>query len=142
MDQNNFEHELFGTIPHVERVEKPWGYELHWAKTDTYVGKILHINKGKRYSLQYHDAKRETQMLLTGKVLLWIDDEKGNYGSVEMEPGKGYDVVPFQRHRLEALEDSDVVEVSTIELGTTYRLEDDTNRVDETEEVRSRPGRV
>jgi mannose-6-phosphate isomerase-like protein (cupin superfamily) len=123
-------------------VDKPWGYELHWAATDTYVGKILHITKGKRISLQYHDLKRESQMLISGRMLLWIDDEQGNYRSVEMETGKGYDIIPFQRHRLEALEDSDVIEVSTPEVGTTYRLEDDTNRQDETEDMRARPGRI
>ena len=142
MDKNTFEHEQFSTTPHVTRVEKPWGYELHWATKETYVGKVLHLNAGKRYSLQYHDAKRESQMLIKGKALLWADDEDGNYGAVDMQPFTGYDIVPYQRHRIEALEDTDIVEVSTPEIGTTYRLEDDAHRTDETEEVRSRPGRV
>src|SRR5690606_1823071 len=56
------------------RVEKPWGYELHWAKTDRYVGKIIHINAGHALSLQYHNKKEETIMLWSGRMLFEIKE--------------------------------------------------------------------
>ncbi len=59
----------------VTRVEKPWGYEVHWAITDRYVGKIIHINKGHALSLQYHNFKDETVYLLSGRLLFEIDVE-------------------------------------------------------------------
>ena len=58
----------------IPRVDKPWGYELHWAKTDRYVGKIIHIDKGHALSLQYHNKKDETIMLLSGKLLFEIQE--------------------------------------------------------------------
>ena len=57
----------------VTRVKKPWGYELHWAKTDRYVGKILHVEAGHALSLQYHDRKDETIYLYSGKMLFEIE---------------------------------------------------------------------
>ncbi len=57
----------------VTRVEKPWGYELHWAKTDRYVGKLIHVNKGHALSLQYHNVKDETIFLWSGKLLFEIE---------------------------------------------------------------------
>lgn len=141
MDKNKFDATKFSVQPFVNKVEKPWGYEIHWAQTPEYTGKIIHINKGKRLSLQYHDQKMETQCLLNGKVVCWLDNQEGEYVPVEMELGKGYTVVPFQRHRLEAIEDADVLEVSSPESGTTFRLEDDYKRPDETEELRKAPDR-
>lgn len=122
--------------PPARRVEKPWGWELLWAETPNYVGKILHISAGKRLSLQYHDQKLETQYLMQGRVVLLLEHDDGSLREVPMEPGKGYTIYPFQRHRLIALEDSDIVEVSTPETGMTYRLDDDYQRPDETEAMR------
>ena len=59
----------------IARVEKPWGYELHWAKTDRYVGKVIHINAGHALSLQYHNQKDETIMLWSGKLLFEIQQD-------------------------------------------------------------------
>ena len=123
------------------RVEKPWGWEILWAQTPHYCGKILHINAGKRTSLQYHDQKLETQCLLSGRALLVVEDAEDTLHEVEMEPGKGYTIQPYQRHRLVALEDAEIAEVSTPETGTTFRLEDDYARPDETDELRRRPNR-
>ena len=125
-----------GWQPHQRRVEKPWGWETLWAETPHYVGKILHIYAGKRLSLQYHDQKLETQCLLSGQAMLVIGDADEPLQQVDMEPGKGYTIQPFQRHRLIAIPDVDILEVSTPETGTTFRLDDDYARPDETEELR------
>jgi mannose-6-phosphate isomerase len=122
--------------PYARRIDKPWGWETLWAVTPQYCGKILHIKAGRRLSLQYHDQKTETQCLIRGRALLIIEDADGALREIEMEPGKGYTILPFQRHRLVGIEDADVVEVSTPETGTTYRLEDDYARPHETETVR------
>lgn len=128
--------------PHQVRVEKPWGWEIVWAETPQYCGKLLHIRAGSRLSLQYHDQKLETQCLLHGRALLVVEDAAGALREVEMEPGKGYTIQPFQRHRLVGIDDADIIEVSTPERGTTFRLEDDYTRPDETEELRRRPNRA
>ena len=60
----------------VTRVEKPWGYELHWAKTERYVGKLIHVNAGHALSLQYHNLKDETIYLHSGKLLFEIEDRR------------------------------------------------------------------
>ncbi len=122
--------------PRSRRVEKPWGWEIVWAETPYYVGKVLHIHAGKRLSLQYHDEKLETQLLLFGQALLLLEDERGRLQEIELEPGKGYTIRPFQRHRLIARSEVEIVEVSTPETGTTYRLEDDYHRPHETEAMR------
>jgi oxalate decarboxylase/phosphoglucose isomerase-like protein (cupin superfamily) len=122
--------------PHQQRVKKPWGWEILWADTPEYCGKILHINAGARISLQYHDAKIETQCLVSGRALLVLEGSDGTLSEIPMEPRKGYTIMPFQRHRLIALEDAEIVEVSTPERGTTFRVHDDYGRSDETEDQR------
>ncbi|OGE17081.1 hypothetical protein A2769_02910 [Candidatus Daviesbacteria bacterium RIFCSPHIGHO2_01_FULL_37_27] len=128
--------------PYIKRVKKPWGYELHFTPDNLpYMGKILHINAGKRVSLQIHDKKMESWYKLSGKVIMILGDNEGNLFEQEMEKGVGYTTKINQKHRLKALEDSDILEVSTPEIGTTFRLEDDYARTDETEEVRRDPQR-
>jgi mannose-6-phosphate isomerase-like protein (cupin superfamily) len=127
---------VVGVTPHQRRVEKPWGWETLWAETPHYCGKILHVRAGKRLSLQYHDEKTETQCLLSGRALLIIDGPDGRLQEIEMEPGKGYTILPLQRHRLAGITDAEVLEVSTPETGTTFRLEDDYARAHETEAAR------
>ena len=122
--------------PHQQRVKKPWGWEILWADTPDYCGKLLHINAGERISLQYHDAKVETQCLVSGRALLVLEAADGVLLEIAMEPHKGYTIVPFQRHRLIAIEDAEIVEVSTPERGTTFRVHDDYGRPDETEAQR------
>jgi quercetin dioxygenase-like cupin family protein len=107
----------------ITRVEKPWGYELHWARTDRYVGKILHIKAGHALSLQYHNKKEETIYLHSGKMLFEID-ENGSLEQREMSPGDSVHVVPPTVHRMTAIEDCDVLEVSTPELDDVVRIED------------------
>jgi mannose-6-phosphate isomerase len=107
----------------VTRVEKPWGYEVHWAKTDRYVGKIIHIQRGHALSLQYHNIKDETIYLLSGRLLFEIDVD-GKLVATEMSPGQAVHVTPRTVHRMTAVEDCDVLEASTPELTDVVRLED------------------
>ena len=113
----------------VTRVEKPWGYELHWAKTDRYVGKLIHINAGHALSLQYHNRKDETIFLWSGRLLFEIDRGNG-LEQHEVTPGRPFHVTPGTIHRMTALEDCDVFEVSTPELDDVVRLEDRYGRED------------
>ncbi len=134
-----FDPSAFSNAPFLLRVEKPWGYELIFTPADKpYTGKVLHINAGHRISLQFHDEKQETIMLLRGRGILLADNPAGELEEIEMEPGKGYSNVPGQRHRLIAIEDCDFVEASLCETGKTYRLEDDTGRGTETPADRAR----
>ena len=107
----------------VARVDKPWGYELHWAKTDRYVGKVLHVKAGHALSLQYHNIKDETIFLYSGRMLFEYE-ENGKLTKWEMKPGDVYHVTPKTVHRMTAIEDCDVMEVSTPELDDVVRLED------------------
>lgn len=113
----------------VVRVEKPWGYELHWAKTDRYVGKLIHVNAGYALSLQYHNIKDETIYLHSGRLQFEIQD--GPHRVIrEMHPGERVHITPKTVHRMTALEDSDIFEVSTPELDDVVRLEDRYGRED------------
>ena len=128
--------------PYVKKVEKPWGYEIHWVKEDMpYMGKIIHINEGKRLSLQYHDKKQESWLLVTGKGKVIWEDTNGNMVETELKPGIGYTCDIGQKHRLAGITDCDIIEVSTPEIGNTFRLEDDYERPTETEEIRKDPNR-
>ncbi len=113
----------------VTRVDKPWGYELHWAKTERYVGKVLHVNAGHALSLQYHNRKDETIYLYAGKMLFEVE-ENGQLTKREMGPGDVFHVTPKTVHRMTAIEDCDILEVSTPELDDVVRLEDRYGRVE------------
>lgn len=132
-----FDPKTFSTTPFQKRVEKPWGYEIIYTPDDApATGKILHVNAGKRLSLQYHDVKRETLCLINGKGMITLSNEKDETIEVSMELYKGYPVVPGQIHRVTAVTDMDFIEASTPELGNTFRLQDDSNRQTETEDMR------
>ena len=116
------------------RVEKPWGYELHWAKTDRYVGKLIHVNAGHALSLQYHNQKDETIFLWSGRMLFEIGPP-GSLGNdplvkQEMKVGEAVHITPHTIHRMTAIEDCDIFEVSTPELHDVVRLEDRYGRED------------
>jgi len=113
----------------MTRVEKPWGHELHWAKTDRYVGKVLHIKAGHALSLQYHEKKDETIYLYSGALLFEVERD-GQLTRQEMQPGEAFHVTPGMVHRMTAIEDCDVLEVSTPELDDVVRLEDRYGRTD------------
>jgi mannose-6-phosphate isomerase len=113
------------------RVEKPWGHELIWAKTERYVGKILHLRKGEALSFQYHRVKDETIRVLAGRLRFESAKERGARDMRVLAPGDGVHIPAGLRHRMEALEDCDVLEVSTPELDDVVRLEDRYGRVEE-----------
>jgi len=94
------------------RVDKPWGYELRWATTDRYVGRVVHVDAGHALSLQYHNVKDETILLWTGRIQFEIE-ENGKRVTREMTPGDRVHITPGTVHRMTALEDSDIFEVST-----------------------------
>ncbi|HVY49746.1 MAG TPA: cupin domain-containing protein [Minicystis sp.] len=107
----------------MRRVDKPWGHELVWAEASRYVGKILHIEAGHRLSRQYHRVKEETLMVQQGEM----DLEIGPPGAIEtrrMRPGDVFHCAPGTIHRMIAVTDVDVLEVSTPELDDVVRLED------------------
>lgn len=106
------------------RIEKPWGYELIWARTDRYVGKILHIGKGHALSLQYHQRKDETLHVLAGTLRLQTGEEGAALEERVLGPGESFHVTPLLRHRMIAQTDCDVLEASTPELDDVVRLED------------------
>ena len=105
------------------RVEKPWGYELIWALTDRYVGKILHVKAGHVLSLQYHNRKDETMHLLSGELTLRT--QAGDIlVSRRFKAGESVHIPPKLIHQIEAVVDSDVLEASTPELDDLVRLQD------------------
>ena len=105
-------------------VDKPWGHELIWAKTDRYVGKILHVKAGEALSLQYHRVKDETIMVLSGRLRFEFFADGEEPMSRELAPREPFHVTPGLRHRMIAIEDTDVLEVSTTELDDVVRLDD------------------
>jgi mannose-6-phosphate isomerase len=137
-DPQQFDAKSFSQLPYARQIEKPWGWELHWTPDNLpYMGKILHVNAGKRLSLQAHDLKQESWMLLSGQAMLIWENDQGELTETELQPGQGYSCALGQRHRLAGITDCDVLEVSTPEKGITWRLEDEYSRPDETEEQRA-----
>ena len=105
------------------RVEKPWGYELIWAHTDRYVGKILHVKAGHVLSLQYHNQKDETMHVLSGELILRTQED-GELVARPFKAGETVHIPPRLIHQIEAVLDSDVLEASTPELDDLVRLRD------------------
>jgi len=114
------------TLPY--RVEKPWGSELIWARTDRYVGKILHIEAGHVLSLQYHERKDESIYVLSGEIVLRLQQGET---LIERRVGQGeaFHIQPKQVHQFEAVVTSDLIEASTPELDDVIRLKDRYGRV-------------
>ena len=107
------------------RVEKPWGWELIWALTDTYCGKVLFVRAGESLSLQFHKEKDESWLVQSGRATL----ELGAAGEKVLKeevvgPGAAFHYVPGTVHRVTALEDTTILEVSTPQLDDVVRLED------------------
>ena len=110
------------------KTEKPWGFELLFAHTPKYAGKVIFVKRGHRLSLQYHEKKDETLYIYEGKALLEIEGSDGRMVSTTVQPGKSIRVPPGTKHRLEAIEDTTFLEVSTPELEDVVRVEDDYGR--------------
>jgi len=133
-----FDPSNFSVAPYAKRIEKPWGYEIHWVPEDApYMGKVLHVNEGARLSLQVHDEKQESWFIIGGNGSVIWENEKGEMVETVLQPGMGYSTKIGQKHRLKGLEGgADILEVSTPEAGTTWRLEDDFARPNQTPEER------
>lgn len=106
------------------RVEKPWGYELIWADTELYVGKILHVNAGEALSVQMHERKDETLHLLSGRLILRAGPSPDALEEVEFREGDSFRVRPRTVHMIEAVTDVDVLEASTAHLDDVVRFTD------------------
>jgi len=109
------------------KTEKPWGYELLWALTDRYAGKILHVRAGKRLSRQFHHSKDEYQYVLRGEVVVEIGGG-ASFERVMLYPGESVHIPAGTIHRLTAVTDADILEASTPELDDVVRIEDDYGR--------------
>lgn len=133
-----FDPITFQNDEYLKKVDKPWGYELHWVPEGLpYMGKVLHLNEGTRSSMQAHDLKQEAYLLIKGRAKIIWDNDKGELIETELKPMVGYRTSIGQRHRLCGITDCDIIEASTPEAGTTYRLEDDYARPDETPQQRA-----
>jgi mannose-6-phosphate isomerase-like protein (cupin superfamily) len=107
------------------KVDKPWGWELVWAEAEDYVGKLLFVRAGESLSLQYHEIKDESWLVQEGRATL----ELGEVGGEELETfeivvGDAFHFRPRTVHRVTAVEDTLVIEVSTPHLSDVVRLED------------------
>jgi mannose-6-phosphate isomerase len=113
---------LYRTTP--RKMEKPWGWELVWAEADDYVGKLLFVRAGESLSLQYHERKDESWLVQEGRARLELGEVGGELESLEIVPGDAYRFRPHTVHRVTAIEDTVVIEVSTNDLSDVVRLED------------------
>lgn len=107
----------------ARRISKPWGYELVWAHTDRYVGKILHINAGESLSIQYHEVKDETIHLLSGQLIYRVQ-LGDSLEDVRLRAGESFRLTAGTIHQMEAVTDCDVLEASTPELDDVVRIKD------------------
>jgi mannose-6-phosphate isomerase-like protein (cupin superfamily) len=111
----------------VVKVPKPWGHETIWARSDRYVGKILHINAGHELSVQFHYKKDETIYLLSGEIIYRVQkdpSQKDRLEDVKLEVGESFRITPGTVHQMVAVTDCDVLEVSTPEVDDVVRLSD------------------
>ena len=135
----HFDPSGFTNEPYAKRVEKPWGYEIHWVPEGLpYMGKIMHVNAGHQMSLQIHDQKQEAYYMMSGRAKLIWENNKGEMIETELQPGFGYHTQVGQKHRLKGITDCDIIEASVTETGTTWRLADDYARGHETPQERKR----
>jgi mannose-6-phosphate isomerase len=116
----------------VKRVDKPWGYELLYATTELYCGKVIFIRSGEQLSLQFHKKKDETIFVQFGRMELEIGEPGKPVDTEVVGPGRAFRLRPGTVHRMRALEDTTILEVSTPELDDVVRLEDRYGRADTT----------
>jgi len=114
----------------VKRVDKPWGYELLYATTEVYCGKVIFIRSGEQLSLQFHKKKDETIFVQLGRMELEIGEPGKPVDTEVVGPGRAFRLRPGTVHRMRALEDTTILEVSTPELDDVVRLEDRYGRAD------------
>lgn len=109
----------------VTHVPKPWGYEIIWAHTDQYVGKILHVKAGEALSVQYHEQKDETVHLLAGEMIYWVKlPGSDQIQDMQLRQGESFRIAPRTVHYIQAVTDCDILEASTPHLTDVVRLRD------------------
>jgi mannose-6-phosphate isomerase len=108
----------------VRRVEKPWGFEIWFAVTPSYAGKILHINQGEELSLQYHERKDEAITVLSGELELELGWDASQLRTHRLSPGDCQHITPHMIHRMRARTTVEICEVSTPELEDVVRIAD------------------
>ncbi len=106
------------------RIDKPWGYELRFAITERYLGKVIHVNQGEALSLQYHEQKDETLLMTVGVMDLELAGEDGVMQTHRLSVGDCVRIVPGRTHRMVAVEACEFFEVSSPEINDVIRLED------------------
>jgi mannose-6-phosphate isomerase len=106
------------------KVDKPWGHEFIFAKTKKYVGKILHVKEGEELSLQFHRKKDETIYIARGRLKVFFGDAIENLKTIAMKPGDSFHIPPNMVHKMIALRDTDIFEVSTPQIRDVVRLAD------------------
>ncbi len=106
------------------RVDKPWGYEIRWAITDRYLGKVIHVDSGEMLSLQYHQEKDECLLMVKGTMDLLLEDEAGEMQTWRLAAGMTVRIPPGRRHRMLAVTECEFFEVSSPEIDDVVRLED------------------
>lgn len=116
-------------------VSKPWGHEVIFAVTRDYVGKVLVIKAGHQLSLQFHKVKEETIYLQKGEMRLVLENEQGVMDELRLQPGMSAHIRPHRKHRMIAVQDCEVFEVSTPHLDDVVRLEDSYGRLGDTGSV-------
>lgn len=114
----------------VKRIEKPWGHELVFAATERYCGKVIFVKAGEQLSLQFHKTKDETIYTLSGRAEFEIGDPGGPLDVEVVGPGRAFHLAAGTVHRIRALDDTTLLEVSTPELDDVVRLEDRYGRAD------------
>jgi len=110
------------------KIEKPWGWELVWAEAEAYVGKLLFVRAGESLSLQYHEFKDESWLVQEGRARLELGEVGRELETFEMSSGDAFRFRPRTVHRITAIEDTLVIEVSTPQLTDVVRLEDNYGR--------------
>ncbi len=113
-----------------KRVIKPWGEEIWLELNDRYCYKRISITAGHRTSFQYHEKKRETNYIIAGEAEVWLENESGEVEKMHMRANDFFNVIPPRKHRVIALTDIILQEVSTPEVDDVIRIEDDTDRRD------------
>ena len=106
------------------RVDKPWGYELIWAESEDYVGKVLFVRAGHALSLQYHERKDESWLVQGGRASLELGEVGGELTTIEVSAGDTFRYRPGTVHRVTATEDTTILEVSTPHLDDVVRIDD------------------
>jgi mannose-6-phosphate isomerase-like protein (cupin superfamily) len=122
LSPNLLDLDRFGVA--VERIEKPWGYEIVFAHSERYAGKVIFVRAGEQLSLQFHRTKDETVYVQSGRIELEIGDPGGSLDTEVVGAGHAFRLRPGVVHRWRALEDAVVLEASTPELDDVVRLED------------------